>query len=57
MIDHNPNRTPKRLFSDRGKGEKIVLYEAVDDQAEAAYVVDTIAQAVAVQARSRAISP
>ncbi|HEY3344269.1 MAG TPA: UvrD-helicase domain-containing protein [Anaerolineaceae bacterium] len=44
MIDHNSNRTPKRLFSDRGAGEKITLYEASDDYAEAAYVVDTVGQ-------------
>ena len=46
VIDRNSDRTPKHLFSDRGPGEKIVLYEANDDYAEAAYVVDTIAQAV-----------
>lgn len=42
VIDRNQYRTPKHLFSDRGRGERIVLYEAVDDHAEAAYVVDTI---------------
>ncbi len=47
VIDRNPNRTPKHLFSERGEGEKISFYEAVDDHAEAAYVVDTIAQSVA----------
>ncbi len=46
VIDRNPNRTPKALFSDRGRGDKITLYEASDDYAEAAYVVDTIAQAI-----------
>lgn len=46
VIDHNHNRTPKRLRSlpEHGKGDKIVVYEAVDDHAEAAYVVDTIQQ-------------
>ncbi|HTX78873.1 MAG TPA: UvrD-helicase domain-containing protein, partial [Longilinea sp.] len=44
VIDRNAHRTPKHLFSDRGKGERIILYEAVDDHAEAAYVVDTIQQ-------------
>ncbi|NPV75383.1 MAG: UvrD-helicase domain-containing protein [Anaerolineae bacterium] len=44
VIDRNPYRTPKHLFSERGRGERIVVYEAVDDHAEAAYVVDTIAQ-------------
>jgi len=42
VIDPNPYRTPKRLFSDRGQGEKVSLYEAVDDYGEAEYVVDTI---------------
>jgi DNA helicase-2/ATP-dependent DNA helicase PcrA len=46
IINYNPNRTPKQLFTERGSGEKITVYEAVDDHAEAAYVVDTIAQAV-----------
>lgn len=46
VIDRNQHRTPKHLFSDRGAGDRIVLYEAVDDHAEAAYVVDTIQQLV-----------
>jgi DNA helicase II / ATP-dependent DNA helicase PcrA len=44
VIDHNQHRTPKHLFSERGSGDRISLYEAVDDHAEAAYVVDTIQQ-------------
>jgi DNA helicase-2/ATP-dependent DNA helicase PcrA len=44
VIDRNAHRTPKHLFSDRGKGERIILYEASDDHAEAAYVVDVIQQ-------------
>ncbi|HPH97655.1 MAG TPA: UvrD-helicase domain-containing protein [Anaerolineaceae bacterium] len=47
VIDNNDHRTPKALFSDRGAGEKIKLYEAEDDQLEAAFVVDTISQALA----------
>lgn len=43
VINQNHNRTPKHLFSDRGQGNKIVKYEAVDDHAEANFVVDTIA--------------
>jgi DNA helicase II / ATP-dependent DNA helicase PcrA len=42
VIDHNFNRTPKKLFTERGSGDQITLYEAVDDHAEAAYVVDAI---------------
>ncbi len=44
VIDRNEYRTPKHLFSDRGRGDRIVLYEAVDDHAEAAFVVDTVHQ-------------
>jgi DNA helicase-2/ATP-dependent DNA helicase PcrA len=47
VIDRNQYRTPKKLFSERGAGDKIILYEAVDDHAEAAYVIDTIQQLTA----------
>ena len=46
VIDENPNRTEKDLFSDRGAGEEIVIYEAGDDHDEAGYVVDTISRQV-----------
>ena len=46
VIDRAHNRRRKRLFSDRGAGEKIFFYEARDDYGEAAFVVDTIAQLV-----------
>ncbi len=51
VIDRNRHRTPKKLRSmpERGTGEKISLFEAVDDHSEAAYVVDTIQQAVSMQ--------
>ncbi len=42
VIDHNINRTPKRLFCDNGKGENITLYESMDDKTEAEYVAETI---------------
>jgi DNA helicase-2/ATP-dependent DNA helicase PcrA len=47
VIDRNPFRTPKRLFTDRGEGLKVHLHEAFDDRVEAAYVVDTLAGLVA----------
>src|SRR5215207_2056474 len=47
IIDRARNRRKKRLFSERGEGEKIFFYEAPDDYAEAAFVVDSIAQLVA----------
>ncbi|MCJ7435843.1 MAG: UvrD-helicase domain-containing protein, partial [Anaerolineales bacterium] len=46
VIDQARNRRRKKLFSKRGAGEKIFFYEAPDDYAEAAFVVDTIAQLV-----------
>ena len=46
VIEQNPNRQTKALFSDRGAGNTIHSYEADDDQDEAAYVVDTIARLV-----------
>jgi DNA helicase-2/ATP-dependent DNA helicase PcrA len=47
VIDRAQHRRRKRLFTERGAGEKIFFYEAPDDYAEAAFVVDTIAQLVA----------
>lgn len=47
VIDRNPYRTPKRLFTERGAGHKAVFYEAYDDRVEASFVVDTIAGMVA----------
>ena len=49
VIDRNPYRTPKRLFTERGSGEKIILHQTYDDREEAAFVVDTIARLVASQ--------
>lgn len=46
VIDQNSARTPKALFSKRGRGESILLYEATDDHSEAVYVVDMIVQLV-----------
>ncbi len=46
VIQPNPHRQPKRLFSRRGSGEKIFYYEAPDEYAEAQFVVDSIIQLV-----------
>ncbi len=43
VISRNPHRTPKRLFTHRGRGPKIVVHEAYDPDEEAQFVVDTIA--------------
>ncbi len=42
VIDRNTQRTPKRLFSELGQGQKPILFEASDDRVEAAFVVDVI---------------
>ncbi len=47
VIDRNPYRIPKRLFTQRGQGHKITLYEAYDDRNEAEFVVETIATSAA----------
>jgi len=47
VIDRAQRRRKKKLFTERGAGEKIFFYEAPDDYAEASFVVDTIAQLVA----------
>lgn len=47
VIDRARNRRKKRLFTERGQGEKVFFYEAQDDYAEASFVVDSIAQLVA----------
>jgi DNA helicase-2/ATP-dependent DNA helicase PcrA len=49
VIDRAQNRRKKRLFTERGTGEKVFYYEAPDDYAEASFVVDSIAQLVASQ--------
>jgi DNA helicase-2/ATP-dependent DNA helicase PcrA len=43
IIDVNPNRTPKRLFTERQEGAKVILHETYDDRQEAGFIVDTIA--------------
>jgi DNA helicase-2/ATP-dependent DNA helicase PcrA len=50
VIDRAPHRRRKNLFTERGTGEKVLFYEALDDYAEASFVVDTIASLVAGQA-------
>jgi DNA helicase-2/ATP-dependent DNA helicase PcrA len=47
IIDRNPNRTPKKLVTERGFGEKIILHETYDDREESNYVVENIARFVA----------
>ncbi len=42
IIDRNPNRTRKTLFTDRGRGAAITVYEAYNDEYEARYVAEQI---------------
>ena len=42
IIDRNSNRTPKKLFTERGKGELILIREAFDEREQAGFVVDII---------------
>jgi len=49
VIDHNHNRTAKKLFTDAKKGEKINLLIAQDDREEAEMVVSEIERAITHQ--------
>ncbi|MBC8100173.1 MAG: UvrD-helicase domain-containing protein [Armatimonadetes bacterium] len=42
VIDRNPNRTRKALFTERGDGDRIILQEAYNEDYEARYVVEQI---------------
>ena len=41
VIRHNSDRTDKALFTQRGRGPRIVVHEAYDQDDEARFVVDT----------------
>jgi len=49
VIDKHPHRTPKKLFTQRGYGEQVLLHECYDDRAEAVFVVDTLTGLLAQQ--------
>lgn len=42
VIDRNSNRTKKALFTDKGTGEPLELFEAYNDEFEARWVVEKI---------------
>ena len=44
VISNNTKRSPKHLWSDKGRGLPIMRYEAEDEHDEAGYVVDQIEQ-------------
>lgn len=49
VIDRNPNRTKKTLFTERGSGRRVVVQELYDDREQAEYVVKTIANLTATK--------
>lgn len=42
VIDRNPNRTPKALFTDRKEGANLTLYEAYNEDYEARWITERI---------------
>jgi DNA helicase-2/ATP-dependent DNA helicase PcrA len=46
VIDPNPYRVHKELFTNRGAGEKLVLQEVFDGREEGTFIVNTIANGV-----------
>ncbi|MEW6715949.1 MAG: UvrD-helicase domain-containing protein [Chloroflexota bacterium] len=42
VIDHNPYRIPKQLFTERGRGQCVEFHQLYDDHEEANFVVDAI---------------
>ena len=46
VIQHNENRAEKRLWTDKAQGDKLVVYQAVNEEEEAAWVVRLIARQV-----------
>ncbi len=51
VIERNPRRAPKRVWSDLGRGRRPVLVLAGDDDREAGYVVDEIAAIARTEGR------
>ncbi len=49
VINRNPNRTEKKLFTERGKGQKVIARETYDDREMASFVVTTIAKKVSTK--------
>jgi len=47
VINRNSNRTTKKLFTERGAGDKIFIREAYDEREQGLFVVDKIIQQIA----------
>lgn len=52
VIRHNDSHDNKKLYSNRGLGEKLVYFCAADSYGEASYIADTIAELVDKESRS-----
>ncbi len=46
VIHHNDNRRDKRLWCDKGDGEKIILHESEDQNDEGRYIIDRITNGI-----------
>jgi len=46
IISHNPHRMPKKLYTDKGPGIPIIVFEAYDEQEEADFVAAEIQRLV-----------
>ncbi len=53
IIDRNTNRAPKKLFTERGAGDRIFIRECYDEREQASFIVDNINQ----QIRKKKASP
>ena len=51
VIGNNEDRHAKRLWSDKGSGEKIVLHEAYDHNDEGKYIISKITEAIHKESR------
>lgn len=52
VIERNPNRTPKRLFTDRDGGALISVYEAYNERMEAEHITEQIDRIARKQKRN-----
>ena len=51
VISHNTDRHSKRLWCDKGEGEKITVKEAYDQNDEGRYIVDKVIKGVRIDGR------
>ncbi len=51
VIHHNDNRHDKKLWCDKGEGEKITLHEALDQSDEGRYIIERITNGIKTKGR------